>query len=163
MPMFSNHWLLIGSVSDLWRAAQHPKQSGLFDLQRPADSVGDGNQVTGIRAHHQIVASQRTLNDAGVNHIAGCCPGCQRTGSSCAVVVEHFDGASDEEARKESLAASSPPCLGDDGSGHRRDLADLEESLVTSPHSPSTSVSGDEGASVVRDAHQALRRWGDPL
>ena len=34
---------------------------------------------------------------------------------------------------------------------------------MTSPHSPFASVGGDEGAGVVRDAHQALRRRRDPL
>ena len=60
-------------------------------------------------------------------------------------------------SREQGLAAAAAPGLGQDRGGHDGDFAAVEQGAVAGPLAALAAVSGDQGAGVVGDAHQALR------
>jgi hypothetical protein len=139
------------------------QQSGAVNFKVVAGSGGDGVQVAGVGADDQVAAAERALDDASIDDVAGAGAGGEGPGGAGASVVEGLGVASGQEPGQQGLAAAAAPRLGQHGSGHRGNFAAGQQSAMTGPLTALTAVSGDQGAGVVGNTHQALRRSPVPV
>src|SRR5260370_13163630 len=137
--------------------------SGALDLDTAIDSGGDCLQIADVGTHDQVVTAQGSLSHTSVKDVRGRCASGQRTDRPSPLIVERFDGAAHQQPGEESPAALSSPCLSDYGCGDRRNFTAHKQGSVTGPHAAFPTIGGNEGASVVRNAHHAVRGCRAPL
>jgi len=133
----------------------------VLDVDLTADGSGDGGQVAWVGADDEVAAPEGAFDDAGVDDVSGAGTAGEGSGGPGPGVIEGFDDAAGQEPGELGLAWGAPPALGDDRSRHGRYDAAEQESAVTGPHHPLTSLGGDQRPGIVSDPGHAVRRAAD--
>lgn len=113
----------------------------MVDVDVATDSRSDGGQVALVGADNDVAAPQSALDDADVNDVGGVRAAGEGSGGPGPGVIETLDFASGQEPCELSLAGSSPPALGDHGSGNGRYDPAEQQSTMAGPH-PSFAAFG---------------------
>jgi hypothetical protein len=131
---------------------------GAVDLKTAAYGRSDRLEIAFVRAHHQVVSAHGPLNHASINDVGGRGASGEGADGAGLVIIEGLHITPSQQPSQENLAASTAPGLGYDW---RRDCGHFptrEEGPVAGPQTAFGSVSGNESAGVVGDAHHAVRR-----
>ena len=118
-------------------------ESVVVDLKTATDRVGDPPQVVMVGTHHEVPATQRTIDDAGIDHIGCRCLGRERARGSGTCIMETLDIATSQQSGQLSLAPGSSPGLCNHSCRSSRHFSVHEQGAVASPHPAFALVSCD--------------------
>jgi hypothetical protein len=116
--------------------------SGSVDFELAAYGCGDGPQVAGVRADHEVMAAEGSFNHARIHDVGGRGAGGERADRAGLAVIEGLDVASGQQPGQEGLAASAAPGLGHDGRGDCWYLAERQQGAVNRRCAPALPARG---------------------
>lgn len=115
----------------------------MVDLKAPTGRIGDPLQVIRVGAHHEVIAAQCPLDDAGIDNVAGRCHGREGARGSGARIVKRLYRATGQQSGQLSLAARSTPRLRNNWCWGGRHCSAYKKGPMAGPHPALTLVGCD--------------------